>query len=268
MRARRAPSSPRCRTAARAACGCRRLCLRASRSGWPSVRRLARSVRLRSTRLPCRLSSWRRVRRSGVASRMPVISRWSWASSCGSRASKLRPASRSSSLAMASGTWISGASSLPGPSPRAAAVAWPRSSGSPSPGRAEPGSRVSGVGCRVSGVSGASSPTSPAGLPNTSSKTASKAPACVRSETNTPLAVQYRRRRETGRTSVSASRERRRPLGRDRHARLVQAPAEGGRQRRQVELDRLDPERARVSHGSARAARARPRGSPPGPRCT
>ena len=104
--------------------------------------------------------------------------------------------------------------------------------------------------------------------PKTEQKTASKAVTCAGSETNTARAVQYSRRRVTGRTSVERPREVGRARGRDRHAGVVQAPAERADERRQVELDRLDPERRRVSHRRARAARGRPRGSPPGPRCT
>jgi hypothetical protein len=45
----------------------------------------------------------------------------------------------------------------------------------------------------------------------------------------------------------------------------VQAAAQRADQRRQVEHDRVDAE---VSHRCARAARGRPRGSPPGRRRT
>ena len=105
-------------------------------------------------------------------------------------------------------------------------------------------------------------------LPKTEKNTASNASTCAGSETNTARAVQYSRRREIGRTSVSASAKSDRPAGRDRHAGIAQAPAQRADERRQVELDRLDAERRPVSHRHPRAAPGRPRGSPPGPRCT
>jgi len=63
-----------------------------------------------------------------------------------------------------------------------------------------------------------------------------------------------------------------RPTGSDENAGIVQAPAQRSHQRREVEMDRLDTEhpvgRAGISHSLARAARGRPRGSPPGLRRT
>ena len=101
--------------------------------------------------------------------------------------------------------------------------------------------------------------------PKTAKNTASNAATCAGSETSTARAVQYSRRRTTGRTSVSACAKPRRALGRHGHAGLVQPPAERADERRQVELDRLDAE---VSHRCPRAAPGRPRGPRPGPRCT
>ena len=102
--------------------------------------------------------------------------------------------------------------------------------------------------------------------PKTERKTASKAWTWDRSETKTERAVQYSRRRLSGRTSVSA---RAKPAERSgvtgtpaARRRWPSAPGE----RRQVEVDRLHT--ANVSHRCARAARGRPRGSPPGPRRT
>ena len=104
-----------------------------------------------------------------------------------------------------------------------------------------------------------------AGAPKIEKKTASKAATCARSDTNTARAVQYSRRRLTGRTSVSA---RAKSAGRSgvigtpaSCRRRLSAPASGGRSSSTVSSPKL-------SHRCARAARGRPRGSPPGPRRT
>ena len=91
----------------------------------------------------------------------------------------------------------------------------------------------------------------PAARRRPATNTASKAVTCVLvgHEHGAGRPVQAAAR-ETGRTSVSARANVGRPRGRDRHARVVQAPAERSDERRQVELDRLDPERT----GSVTAA--------------
>ena len=189
--------------------------------------------------------------------------------------SKLRPASRSSSLASASGTSTSAPSesspSAPGGSgasssrTRRARPRRPATSCGRAPGRSSagggPSAASSGLECL-----------SPSRSPKIAKKTASKARdlAGIGHQDGTRRPVQpppadrpdeRERAREVGRAR-----------GRDRDARVVQPPAQRAGQRRQVELDRLDPEGlvgdAGVSHRCARAPRGRPRGRRPGPRRT
>ena len=102
---------------------------------------------------------------------------------------------------------------------------------------------------------------------HTPSNTASKAFTCEGSDTNTARAVQYSRRRETGRTRRQRPRERRRALGAAGNAGVVQPAAERARERRQVEPS-VSTRKTWLSHGCSPAARGPPRGSLPGPRST
>ena len=118
-------------------------------------------------------------------------------------------------------------------------------------------------------ASSGSTRSSPRASPKTERKTASNAATCAGSETNTARAVQYSRRRVTGRTSVERAREVGRALGRHRARRRRAGagsapPASGGRSSSIVST----PKASRVSHRCAPAARGRPRGPPPGPRRT
>ncbi len=244
--------------------GSTRRCWWESRTGSPPVRRLDRSVRRMSMSRPWGPRSRRRRRRTGVASSSWVISRYSRASSWGSSASKLLPARTSSSLAIATGTSTSAPCSPSAPSRGGAGV-------TPAPAPATVRRPVRG---RSSGGAGAvrASPAlgrSGAGSPNTEANTALNALTWARSDTNTPRAVQYSRRRLIGRTSVSAranSAGRSGVMGRPASSsRRLNAPASGGRSSSIVST----PKRGRPAViRCARAARGRPRGSPPGPRRT
>ncbi len=183
----------------------RRRC--ASRMGSPPVRRLPRSVRRMSTCSPRRSCSARRVRRVGVATSRRLISRYRRASSPGSRASKRLLRSRSSSLgptgtgrsrSSSSGSSWPGARELAGEIPRCGKAEPARSTRRSSTVR---WSGAAGM-LRVSSRTGRA--VSPSPVPKTAPKTASKARTWVASETSVARAVQYRRRRVSGRTAVRA----------------------------------------------------------------
>ena len=84
--------------------------------------------------------------------------------------------------------------------------------------------------------------------------TESNACTCEASETSTARAVQYSRRRATGRVSVSAAAKRAERSGVTGTPGLVQPPPEGRDQRREVELDddtRLSSPAARTTSWSS-----------------
>ena len=236
---------------------------RASRSGSPPVRRLARSVRRRSVRRPWRaalvaarapqrrgdleprhqpveLRELVRVERVEALARQPLL--------------VARHRERHLDLG---GVLVALAAA-----PRRAGDAEPRRSPRRPPLRraaARPAARPR----RAVRRAGRHRPGPPRRRPR---RTPGRTPcACAWSETNTERAVQYSRRRDTGRTSVSA---RAKSAGRSgvigtpaSCRRRLSAAASGGRSRWIVSTPKSVT-------ASARAARGRPRGSPPGPRRT
>ena len=232
----------------------------ASRIGSPPVRRLPRSVRRRSTCSPRRWRSARRVRRIGAAIRSRVIRRWSASSSPGSSASKRLPRSRSSSLA-ATGT---GSSPVAAPrSPDAiAAVAAPAGGAAPPADRLSARRSSGGAGVRRRSSSGAASG-SITRDPNTSANTASKARTWAGSETSVARAVQYSRRRATGRTRSSAWANRAERSG------VTGTPAACSRRAKPATTaGRSSSTVSTFTRRSRRAGRGRRRGPRPGPRRT
>ena len=247
---------------------------RARRIGSPPVRRLRAQRPPHVDALPVA-----RPARSGACA--AAAWRAAGATSAGraarARAARARrssgSASRSSSLAIASGT------STSAPSP---VVAPARRRRSTTPSRA---SRVRGLaGRRLCSTPAARRPRRRPCTSSGSNGLAAVALAEDREEDRVEgldlrrIGHEHRARRPVQPPAADRPHERERPRevgrarGRDRHAGLVQAPAERAGERRQVELDRLDAERragdAGVSHRCARAPRGRRRGRPPGPRRT
>ena len=167
---------------------------------------------------------------------------------------------RSSSLAIASGTSTSPrrARRRPARRRRRSPGAWPSWASPRGRGRSGGAGRFGSLGPARSGSRGAS--------PKTERKTASKAGVG-------PVGDEHRARGPVQPAAAVRPHQRQRPreagraLGGHRHAGLAQALAQRPGERRQVEVDRLD-HLAKLSHRCARAARGRPRGSPPGPRRT
>ena len=247
-RGRRAPSSRRCRTAARAGGGRRGAGGGRGGSGRRRVRRLAaqRAAQVDVLAVAALLVAARAPQRRGQlqARHQPVELR------------ELVRLERVEALAprAAPRRWPAPAA----PRPRAPSSSLAVAGAAGAPARSRPPSPASTVACAARGLvvgrrGDASARPSRSKLvagarpPKTAREDARRRPAtCAGSETSTARAVQYSRRRATGRTSASARAKSAERAGRDRHAGVVQAPAERAR---------------RAAAGRARSSRRRRRGA-------
>ena len=164
-----------------------------------------------------------------------------------------RSGARSADLGAGAGT-LAGLACWAGPGPRrVSALAVGRSSG----------------GAWRRWTSASISPPAGSVVPNTSANTALNALTWPGSDTNTLRAVQYSRRRDDRLDHCQSVGEPGRALRRHGDPGVVQPPRERRRPRRQVELDRLDPERtgASITGGHQLLEPGRPE-RPPGPRRT